>query len=156
MHASAVPSCREYNQSAERLPPFRQCFLKNPEVVGSVFHIAAKSSDRNAKLSEQESYRTLGKLIAAALRDRVGNGKAVTIKQLSFALRISEQTVWNLLAGNSDPSGRVLMGLLSFFDAAFANEILGHTGCTVAKLCDARADALKKISEGMEALRRLG
>ncbi len=154
--APALAYANDQSRSAVRQHRATECLSHQSVELGSVFHIAAKSSDRNAKLSEQESYRTLGKLIAAALRDRVGNGKAVTIKQLSFALRISEQTVWNLLAGNSDPSGRVLMGLLTFFDASFANEVLAQTGCTVAKICDQRVEALRKISEGMEQLRRLG
>lgn len=109
-------------------------------------------------MSDQQSSRTFGELIAAALRKRVGVGRAITVKQLSYALQISEQTVWNLLSGNksSGPSGRVLMALLTFFDAAFCNEILAGTGCTVAKLTDARAEALRKISEGMATLRELG
>lgn len=118
--------------------------------------IAKKPMARSTQLSDEQSPRTIGKRVADALRRRVGSGHAVTIKQLAYAIRISEQTVWNLLSGNSDPSGRVLMGLLTFFDSAFANEILEPTGCAVAKLGDARADALAKVAEGMEALRRLG
>lgn len=156
MNAPALALANVQSQPRALQRRAAECLKHDLSELGSVFHIADHNGDRNAKVSPQESYRTLGKLIAAALRDRVGNGKAVTIKQLSFALHISEQTVWNLLAGNSDPSGRVLMGLLSFFDAGFANQILQPTGCTVAKVCDKRAEALKKISEGMEVLRRLG
>jgi transcriptional regulator with XRE-family HTH domain len=123
----------------------------------SVTPFVAKKLRRGShQVSEERSSRTIGKRVADALKRRVGAGRAVTIKQLAYAIRISEQTVWNLLSGNSDPSGRVLMGLLTFFDSAFANEILAPTGCTVAKLGDARAEALAKVAEGMEALRRLG
>ena len=109
-------------------------------------------------MSDQQSSKTFGELIAASLRKRVGVGRAVTVKQLAYALQVSEQTVWNLLSGNksSGPSGRVLMKLLTFFDAAFANEILAPTGCTVAKVTDARAVALRKAAEAMDELRRLG
>lgn len=106
-------------------------------------------------MSVHESYRTLGNRIAAALRTRVGNGRAVTVKHLTHALQVSEQTVWNLLSGNNDPSGRVLMALLTFFDESFAAEILEPTGLTVAKLSDRKAAALRKVAEGMEELRRM-
>jgi transcriptional regulator with XRE-family HTH domain len=101
----------------------------------------------------QLSTRTLGENVSEALWRRMSTG-AVSRKHLQKALGVSAGTIDNLLNGNSDPSGRVLMGLLSFFDASFANEILAPTGCTVAKLCDARAAALKKVAEGMAELHR--
>ena len=107
-------------------------------------------------MSCEPLHRTLRDRLAVALRRRVGIGKAITPKQLAYALRLSPGTIDNLLNGNNDPSGRALMALLTFFDASFANEILEPTGCTVAKLSDARAEALRKIAQGMEELRRLG
>lgn len=81
---------------------------------------------------------------------------AMTVKQLAHALRIDQQTVWKLLNGHNSPSGPVLMALFTFFDAAFANEILESTGCTVAKLSDRRAAALRKVAEGMAELKAMG
>lgn len=145
-------------QTPVRLQPRGQYVRENrQDVTGQVVRpFAVQRKARDHKLSDEQSSRTIGKRVADALRRRVGQGKAITIKQLAYSIHISEQTLWNLLSGNSDPSGRVLMGLLTFFDSAFANEILEPTGCTVAKLGDARAEALAKVAEGMEALRRLG
>ena len=96
----------------------------------------------------------LGDRVSAALWRRINAG-AINRKHLQHALGVSSGTIDNLLSGNSDPSGRVLMGLLTFFDSAFANEILAPTGCTVAKLSDARAAALRKVAEGMAELQRM-
>ncbi len=112
--------------------------------------------ERKPVLSADQFRRTIPELIAAALTKRVGPGKAMTVKQLAHALRIDQQTVWKLLNGYNSPSGPVLMALISFFDSSFANEILGATGCTVAKVSDARAEALRKYAEAQEELRRLG
>ena len=108
-------------------------------------------------MSYEESYKTLGERIAAALRRRVGVGRAIGVKQLAYALRVSEGTIWNLMSGNNEPSGRVLMALVQFFDAAFANEIFAGTGATIVKLGESRAaeNAARKIAEGMEELKRL-
>jgi hypothetical protein len=106
-------------------------------------------------MSAEQFRRTIPELIAVALTKRVGPGKAMTVKQLAYALRVDQQTVWKLLNGYNSPSGPVLMALLSFFGADFANEILGSTGCVVAKLSDARADALRKVAEGMAELKAI-
>jgi transcriptional regulator with XRE-family HTH domain len=98
--------------------------------------------------------KTLGTYVSEALWRRINTG-AITRKHLQYALGVSAGTIDNLLSGNGDPSGRVLMALLSFFDSAFANEILAPTGCTVAKLSDARAAALRKVAEGMAELQQM-
>lgn len=118
--------------------------------------VAPNNGARREPVSCEALHRTLKERLAVALRRRVGIGKSITPKQLAYALQLSAGTIDNLMNGNNDPSGRVLMALLTFFDSAFANEILEPTGCTVAKLGDARAEALAKVAEGMEALRRLG
>lgn len=105
-------------------------------------------------MSYPDNPRTLGRLVADALWRRINAG-AITRKQLQHAIGVSEGTIDNLMSGNGDPSGRVLMALLSFFDSSFANEILAPTGCTVAKLSDARAAALRKVAEGMAELQRM-
>lgn len=97
--------------------------------------------------------RTLGVRISAALWRRINAG-AINRKHLQHALGVSAGTIDNLLNGNTDPSGRVLMGLITFFDAAFCNEILEGTGCTVAKIGDARQAALRKVAEGLAELQR--
>lgn len=74
--------------------------------------------------------------IAAAINRRVGPGQAMTFKQLAYVLQVSEQTVWSWSKAEKSPSGATLFRLLGFFDAAFANEILDGTGCTVIKFAD--------------------
>jgi hypothetical protein len=110
-------------------------------------------------VSGNESYRDrkpLRERIAFALGRRVGPGKAMTVKQLSHALPMGETTIWALLAGNRDPSGRVLDDLLAFFDASFMQEIYGEShGCVVAKLSDRRAAAaIRKLNEARAELAR--
>ena len=100
--------------------------------------------------------KTLRERLAAALRRRVGIGKAITPKQLAYATQLSGGTIDNLMSGHNDPSGRSLMALLTFFDESFAAEILEPTGLSFAKLNDRRAAALRQVAEGMETLRRLG
>jgi DNA-binding XRE family transcriptional regulator len=98
----------------------------------------------------------LPELLSAALKRRMTPTSGLTDIVLAHALGVSRQTVWTWLNGVNQPKGHHLMALLTFFDASFANEILEPTGCTVAKLCNRRAEALRKISEGMAALRELG
>ena len=105
--------------------------------TGQALHRPKHAMERRS-VSCEPLHRTLRDRLAVALRRRVGIGKAITPKQLAYALRLSPGTIDNLLNGNNDPSGRALMALLTFFDASFANEILEPTGCTVAKLSDAR------------------
>lgn len=109
---------------------------------------------REHPMSSDDSTRTLGKRISDALWRRINAG-AITRKHLRDALGCSLGTVDNLLSGYNDPSGRILMALLTFFDESFANEILAPTGCTVAKLSDRRAAALQKIAAGMAELKSL-
>jgi hypothetical protein len=114
------------------------------------------NGDGDGFMSAEQFRRTIQQSISVALRKRVGPGTGLTVKQLAYTLRIDQQTVWKLLNGYNAPSGPVLMALLTFFDASFANEILEPTGCTVAKITDARAVALRKVAEGMAELRKLG
>lgn len=72
--------------------------------------------------------------VAAALQERVGPAKSVTYKQLASAIQVSEQTVWSWVNATNAPRGWQLMKLLQFFDAGFANQIMGPTGCTVVKM----------------------
>lgn len=73
---------------------------------------------------------------ANAINARVGPGKSISYKVLAWNLRVSEQTVWSWAKAEKAPSGVTLLRLLAFFDAAFANEILEGTGCTVIKFSD--------------------
>lgn len=104
-------------------------------------------------MSWQENPNSLAARVAAAMRRRVGVGRAMTVKQLAYAVQVSEGTVCNLLAGNNAPSGETLLRLIQFFDASFANEIMGPRGCVVAKLSDARAaDAIRRLNEARDDL----
>lgn len=96
-------------------------------------------------------------LIADALRKRLHPNTALHVEQLAFTIRVSKKTIHNLLNANRSPRGDTLLKLLDFFDAAFANEILGHTGCTVVKLSDHReqADAVKEYIEAQQKVLRL-
>lgn len=101
-----------------------------------------------------EKCPSLGERVARALNRRVGLGKTVTIKQLAYTVRLSEQTIWSLMAGTREPRGETLLRLIQFFDATFANEIMGPHGCRVVKLSDAKMiEAIRKIEEGHRELR---
>lgn len=98
----------------------------------------------------------LPECLAAALKRRVGDGNAITIKQLAHALRVSDETVSQWMSGNRNPRGDHLLNLIAFFDSAFANEILGGTGCQVVKLSDRRAmEAAQMIAEGAAILKAM-
>jgi hypothetical protein len=97
----------------------------------------------------------LGKLVRDALWRRINAG-AITRKHLQHGLGISESTVDNLLSGHHEPSSRVLTGLIAMLDAAFANEVLAHTGVVVFKLSDARAAAIRRANEALNELARVG
>jgi hypothetical protein len=90
----------------------------------------------------------MGHIVSQALWKRVGHG--VTRKQLRHALDVSDGTIDNLLAGRGEPSVRVLMGLVDFFEASFANEIFGHLGIVVVK----PAESTRKVQQGLEELSR--
>ena len=111
------------------------------------------NSARGVNVSAEKS-PSLSERVARALNRRVGLGKTVTIKQLAYTVRLSEQTIWSLMAGTREPRGETLLRLISFFDATFANEILESTGCRMVKLSDARMiGPLRKIEEGHRELR---
>jgi DNA-binding transcriptional regulator YiaG len=98
----------------------------------------------------------LPELLSAALKRRMTPTSGLTDIMLAHALGVSRQTVWTWLNGINQPKGHHLVALINFFDASFANEILGPTaGCTVAKLCDARASALLKVAEGLAELKAM-
>lgn len=104
-----------------------------------------------APVSYKES-STLRQRLAASLRRRLHPNTALHAKQLAYALRVSEATVWQWLAGNRDPGGEHLLALINFFDAAFANEIVGP-GCVIAKASDLRAaKAIGKMNEARAEL----
>jgi len=120
---------------------------------------SAPSSQTQSVMEEAVKYRnnspkSLGKRISDALWHRV-NARALTRDDLRRGLGCSASTVDNLMSGNHDPSGPVLMALLAFADDALANEILQPTGCVLIKLCDRRAAAFQQIAEGMKALKAL-
>ena len=117
---------------------------------------AIQQSREGASMSSEQSPNSLKERLAEALRRRVGVGRGVTIKQLAYSIRVSEATAWNLLNGNNEPRGTVLLELIRFFDSAFANEIMAGTGATIVKLQDQRAlDAVRKIAEGVEELKAM-
>lgn len=100
---------------------------------------------------------SLPELLSAALRRRMTAATGLTDIILAHALGVSRQTVWTWLNGVNQPKGHHLVAMIRFFDSSFANEILGPTAnCTVVKLGDARATALRKVADGLEELRRLG
>ncbi len=76
--------------------------------------------------------------LSAALQRRVGPQPRMSYKQLAYNIQVSEQTVWGWVNATSAPRGWQLMKLLQFFDAAFANQIMGAAGCTVIKLDERR------------------
>ena len=77
--------------------------------------------------------------IRSALRAFVGPGMPMQSKELARAVGVSEQTVCSWIWGNNCPSGKHLIALIAFLPAAFANAVLAGTGCTFAKIQDARA-----------------
>lgn len=105
-------------------------------------------------LSVRESSTSLGEAIADALRRRIGQGRAVGIKQFAYDLQVSEQTVWNWLSSNRDPAGRHVVAMLNYFDASFAREI--GIEAEVVKLCDKRYAAARQLNEAIEAWRASG
>jgi transcriptional regulator with XRE-family HTH domain len=110
-----------------------------------------------AKLSYASDDRTFREKSSAALKRRLFPNSNLTTKQLAYALRISEPTIWNLLSGNNDPSGRVFSKLVEFFGAQFLHEIFGGPNIHVIDPRDSRkADALRRMAEAQEELRRLG
>lgn len=99
---------------------------------------------------------SLPERLAAALKRRIGDGNAITIKQLAYALRVSDETVAQWMNGNRNPRGDHLLNLIAFFDVAFANEIMGGTGCQVVKLSDRRAiEAAEMIAQGAAILKAM-
>lgn len=91
------------------------------------------------------------------MQRRIGRGKALTIKQVAGAIGCSDATIENLMgSGTSEPSSRVLRELMLFFDDSFANEIWGCDGFVIVRLNDKRAEAMRRIAEAQEELRRMG
>lgn len=104
-----------------------------------------------------KSPKALGEKIRSAFVRRIFPNTNLTRKQVIHALDISAGTFDNLLSGERDPSGRVLHKLVDFFGAAFLQEIFGGPNIVVIDPSDARkADALRRMAEAQEELRRLG
>lgn len=63
----------------------------------------------------------------------------------------------NLLNGNNTPSGRVIDALVGFFRESFINEVWGchNIQCFDSRL-SRKADAMRRLHEAQEELRRLG
>lgn len=99
-------------------------------------------------MSSAKSDRTFREKSSAALRRRLFPATNLTIKQLAYAVRISEPTVWNLLSGNNDPSGRVFFKLVDFFGAPFLHEVFGGPNIHVLDPRDARKAAhIQRIAQ---------
>lgn len=119
------------------------------------------TASRETQMSLQKSsikVESFGQRLAQALRSRIGAGTTITIKQLAYALQVTEQTVWNWLSGNKDPRGEHLIKLIAFFDESFANEIFAGTGATIVKIGVNRKliEAAKKLEEALSDLKNLG
>lgn len=100
-----------------------------------------------------EKSPSLSERVSRALSRRVGCGKSVTIKQLAYTIRLSEQTIWSLMNGAREPRGETLLRLIQFFDSSFANELMEAHGCVVAKLSDAKAaDAIRRLNQARRDL----
>jgi transcriptional regulator with XRE-family HTH domain len=122
-------------------------------------HIAVDNGDRNEEVSQTIYSKTFGERARDALRRRLHPHTGIRAHDLAVALQISEATVWNVLSGNSKsgPSGRVFDKLVEFFGAGFLQEIFGGPNVHCFDPRDARkADALRKMIEAQEELRRLG
>jgi transcriptional regulator with XRE-family HTH domain len=108
-------------------------------------------------MSFDKNPRTFRVRVKDALRRRVGKGNALTVTQVARAVGCSEGTIENLMGGGaSDPSSRVLRELMLFFDDSFANEVWGCDGFVIVRINARKADALRKMAEAQEELRRLG
>lgn len=140
-----------------------QCSRKLNNVVGqssSPAHTPLRNRPNHAmerRVEKTTKASSLPELLSAALRRRMTPTSGLTDIVLAHALGVSRQTVWTWLNGVNQPKGHHLVAMIRFFDGSFANEILGPTAnCTVVKLGDARESALRKVAEGLEALRRMG
>lgn len=91
---------------------------------------------------------SLPERLAAALKRRVGQGNAMTIKQLAYALRVSDETVWQWMSGSRNPRGDHLCALIQMFGPAFANEVIGSSNIYVINpQADRRAELLQRMAE---------
>jgi transcriptional regulator with XRE-family HTH domain len=128
----------------------------SPSVARSVANEHATGATNLAPYPNPTNVGALPERLAAALKRRVGDGNAITIKQLAYTLRVSDETVSQWMNGNRNPRGDHLLNLIAFFDVAFANEIMGGTGCQVVKLSDRRAiEAAEMIAQGAAILKAM-
>lgn len=111
--------------------------------------------DLNSTQTNSQFRENFPQLFADTLRRRLYPNSNLHIKQLAYAVRRSEATVYSWLAGNRSPRGEDLMECITFFGAAFASELLASTGCMVVRLDDRRAAALQKIAAGMAELKAM-
>lgn len=108
-------------------------------------------------MSLASSDRTFREKTSAALKRRLFPQTNLTTKQLAYALRISEPTIWNLLSGNNDPSGRIFFKLVEFFGAQFLHEVFGGPGIHVLDPRDARkASHIQQIAKLQAELEAMG
>lgn len=148
---AATARALDFDGPNTRLQPRRSEELQHGSLARLHLIAPLQRPDNGAEkraMSPGENHKTLGELVAAALARRIGYG--ITRKQLKHALNVSTGTIDNLLSGNTDPSPRVFMSLLQFFDTAFANEVLAQSGLTVVKLAEVRA--AEKVIQGLAEL----
>lgn len=108
-------------------------------------------------MSYASSDRTFREKSSAALKRRLFPHTNLTTKQLAYALRISEPTIWNLLSGNNDPSGRIFFKLVDFFGAPFLHEVFGGPNIHVLDPRDARkAQHIQQIARLQAELEQMG
>lgn len=91
--------------------------------------------------------REIREKLHTALKRRIGLGKPVSVKVVARATGLTERTIENAMSGETMPRGDTLIALVDFFDATFANEVLGHLGIVITKPKDAAQKALDGLTE---------
>jgi transcriptional regulator with XRE-family HTH domain len=126
----------------------------NPRALPSV---AKETRPEGVAMSYGNISNTLGEKIRSALVRRMFPNTNLTRKQVLHALDISAGTLNNLQSGERDPSGPTLQKLIDFFGASFLHEVFGGPNIIVIDPREGRkSDALRKMAEAHEELRRLG
>lgn len=129
------------------------------EVASSVSHGQHHAGGQG--MSSVQDYSTSEKrfaeIVGAAIQRRVGTGEGkIPTKVFAFYMQVSEQAVWSWLGAYKAPSADKLIKMLSFFDACFANELLGRAGLVSVKAKDLqRASYFQKVNQAAPALRRI-
>lgn len=108
-------------------------------------------------IQSSQNDRTFREKSSAALKRRLFPNSNLTTKQLAYALRISEPTIWNLLSGNNDPSGRVFFKMVEFFGAQFLHEVFGGPKIHVIDpRASRRTETIQRIAELQRELEAMG